>query len=338
MERINQIESFDKNENELLNNAVKKIESKFGKGVIKDLNEEYNWSSNTISSGSISLDNALTIGGFPKGRIIEIFGNESSGKTTIAMQTVAECQKSGGKVAYIDAENAIDINYIKTLGVDIDKLLLAQPDSGEQAFTIIDALIKTGQIDLIVVDSVAALIPQSELDGEVFDQNIGAHARLMSKGLRMIQSSVSKHNVCVIFINQLREKVGVMFGNPEVTTGGRALKFYSSMRLEVKKSELIKSGNDAIGIKSKITIVKNKLGSPFKNCFVDIFFGKGFDYKNELINFAIAYEIIQKKGSWFYFNEQKLGQGRNQLDEYLNNNLDLYETIKSETFKHINNS
>ncbi len=321
----------EKEKNTILDDAMKKIENKFGKGVIRHTNDFLEWKDNVISTGSINLDNALSIGGFPKGRIIEIYGNESSGKTTIAMQTVAECQRAGGRVAYIDAENAIDINYVKKIGVDVDSLLLAQPESGEQAFTIIDSLIKTDQIDLIVVDSVAALIPQSELDGEVFEQNIGAHARLMSKGLRMVQNSISKHNVCVIFINQLREKVGVMFGNPEITTGGRALKFFSTIRLEVKKAELLKEGNEPIGIKSKVTVVKNKVGVPLKVTYIDIFFGKGFDYRNELTNFAIAYNIIKKNGSWFYFNEEKLGQGRAQLDEYLELHSNIYEEIKTQT-------
>ena len=321
----------NKENNLILDDAMKKIENKFGKGVIKHSNDFLEWKDNVISTGSINLDNALSVGGFPKGRIIEIYGNESSGKTTIALQTVCECQKAGGRVAYIDAENALDINYIKKIGVNTDELLLAQPESGEQAFTIIDSLIKTDQIDLIVVDSVAALIPQSELDGEVFEQNIGAHARLMSKGLRMVQNSISKHNVCVIFINQLREKVGVMFGNPEITTGGRALKFFSTIRLEVKKSELIKEGNEPIGIKSKVTVVKNKIGVPLRNCFIDIFFGKGFDYRNELTNFAIGYNIIKKNGSWFYYNDEKLGQGRAQVDELLKNNNELFEKIKEDT-------
>ncbi len=324
-----------KEKNPILDDAMKKIETKFGKGIIKHTNDFLEWKENVISTGSINLDNALTVGGFPKGRIIEIYGNESSGKTTIALQTVAECQKAGGKVAYIDAENALDINYIKKIGVNTDELLLAQPESGEQAFTIIDSLIKTDQIDLIVVDSVAALIPQSELDGEVFEQNIGAHARLMSKGLRMVQNSISKHNVCVIFINQLREKVGVMFGNPEITTGGRALKFFSTIRLEVKKSELIKEGNEPIGIKSKVNVVKNKIGVPLRNCYIDIFFGKGFDYHNEIINFAISYNIVKKNGSWFYYNDEKLGQGRLQTDEYLRNNPEIFEAIKEQTLSQV---
>lgn len=315
-----------------LESAIKKMETKFGKGIFKDNNFD-NWNENVISTGSINLDKALGINGLPKGRIIEIYGNESSGKTTIALQTVVECQKNGGRVAYIDAENALDINYMKKIGVNTDQLILAQPDSGEQAFTIIDSLIKTGQIDLIVVDSVAALIPQSELDGDVFEQNIGAHARLMSKGLRMIQSSISKYNTCVIFINQMREKVGVMFGNPEITTGGRALKFFSSIRLEVRKSELIKDGSEPIGITSKVTVVKNKIGIPLKVAYIDIFFGKGFDYTNEIVNFAISYNIIKKNGSWFSYGDVKLGQGKNQTLDFLAKNNDIFEEIKRKTLE-----
>lgn len=312
-------------ENKIFDEAIKEIDKKYGKGTITNGQLE---NVDVISSGSISLDNTLGIKGFPKGRIVEIFGNESSGKTTIALQAAAQCLNQGGKVAYIDAENALDINYLIGIGIDPEKLLIAHPESGEQAFNIIDALIKTKVIDLIVVDSVAALIPESELKGEVGDQNIGAHARLMSKGLRMIQNSISRSNVCVIFINQLREKVGIMFGNPEVTTGGRALKFFSSIRLDVRKSELLKNGNDAIGIKTKVTVVKNKLAPPLKHCFIDIFFGKGYDYKNEIINFAIDYEVITKSGSWYYFDNNKICQGRTTLDVELNNNTDLYNQIK----------
>ncbi len=326
---------MEKNENNELELAIKKMESKFGKGIFKEDNFT-NWDDNVISTGSLNLDNALGINGLPKGRIIEIYGNESCGKTTIALQAAKECQKQNGRVAYIDAENALDINYVKSIGVDPEKMLLAQPESGEQAFTIIDSLIKTGQIDLIIVDSVAALIPQVELDGDVFDQNIGAHARLMSKGLRMIQNSISKHNVCVVFINQMREKVGIMFGNPEVTTGGRALKFFSSIRMEVRKSELIKDGNEPVGITTKVTITKNKIGIPLKVAYVDIFFGKGFDYTNEIVNFAINYNIIKKNGSWFSYDDKKIAQGKNQTLEVLTNNKELFEEIKLKTLSMIN--
>lgn len=321
---------MEKKENNELDLAIKKMESKFGKGIFKEDNFN-DWSNNVISTGSLNLDNALGINGLPRGRIIEIYGNESCGKTTIALQTAKECQLNGGRVAYIDAENALDINYVKNIGVDIDKMILAQPESGEQAFTIIDSLIKTGQVDLIIVDSVAALIPQSELDGDVFDQNIGAHARLMSKGLRMIQNSISKYNVCIVFINQMREKVGVMFGNPEVTTGGRALKFFASIRMEVRKSELIKDGNEPIGITTKVTITKNKIGIPLKVAYVDIFFGKGFDYTNEILNFAINYNIIKKNGSWFSYEDKKIAQGKNQTLEVLSNDKMLFDEIKNKT-------
>lgn len=319
---------MENQELKIFNETIKEIEKKYGKGSLKMMSDDLK-DIDVISTGSIHLDNALGINGLPKGRIIEIYGNESSGKTTVALQVVAECQKSNGRVAYIDAENALDYKYIKNIGINLDELIVATPEHGEQAFSIIDALIKTNFIDLIVVDSVAALIPQSELNANIGDQNIGLHARLMSKGLRMIQGAISKSNVCVIFINQLREKVGVMFGNPEVTTGGRALKFYSSIRMEVKKNELLKNGSDIEGIKSKITIVKNKLSPPMKTCFIDIFFGKGFDYNNDIINFAIEYEIIKKSGSWFFYNDKKLGQGRAQLILFLNENEIIFNEIKN---------
>lgn len=317
-------------EDKLFNEAIKEIDKKYGKGSLVQCDLK---NVDVIKTGSALLDQTLGIGGFPKGRIIEIFGNESSGKTTIALQSVAECLNNNGRVAYIDAENSLDINYITAMGIDPNKLLIARPESGEQAFSIIDALIKTNMIDLIVVDSVAALVPESELKGEISDQNIGAHARLMSKGLRMLQNTISKSNVCVIFINQLREKVGIMFGNPEVTTGGRALKFFSSIRLDVRKSELLKSGNDVTGIKTKITVVKNKLAPPLKHCFVDIFFGKGYDYKNEIINFALDYEIIKKSGSWLYYGDKKICQGKTQLENHLKENNELFELIKNDVLK-----
>lgn len=321
---------METNESKLFDQAINEIDKKYGKGTLVQCDLK---NVDVLKSGSVILDKALGIGGFPKGRIIEIFGNESSGKTTIALQAVAECLNNDGRVAYIDAENALDINYIISMGIDPNKLLLARPENGEQAFSVIDALIKTNMIDLIVVDSVAALIPESELNGEMTDQNIGAHARLMSKGLRMLQGTISKTNVCVIFINQLREKVGVMFGNPEITTGGRALKFFSSIRLDVRKSELLKSGNEIKGIKTKVTVVKNKLAPPLKHCFIDIFFGKGYDYKNEIINFAIDYEIIKKSGSWLYYGDKKLCQGRNQLEKYLKDDIELFNLIKNDVLR-----
>lgn len=318
------------NENKILSEAIKEIEKKFGKETFNNIE---NFNVQSINSGSYILNNTLGINGFPRGRIVEIFGNESSGKTTIALQAIKACLEDGGNVAYIDAENSLDAKHIEKLGIDPSKVLIANPEYGEQAFSIVDALIKTNLIDLIIIDSVAALIPKSELDGDINDSVVGSHARLMSKGLRMIQSTIAKSKTCVIFINQVREKVGIMFGNNETTTGGRALKFFSSLRLEVKRSELLKESNDVIGIKSKITVVKNKLAPPFKSCFIDIFFDKGFDAKKEIIDFAIEYEIIEKNGSWYSYENKKICQGRNQLDKYLNENLDIFEIIKAKVLE-----
>ena len=311
--------------NKPLNDAIKEMEKKFGKQTFEALNQD---NIGVISSGSISLNDAIGIGGFPKGRIVEIYGNESSGKTTIALQTAKECINNDGNVAYIDVENALNPKYISSLGIDLNKLLIAHPDNGEQAFALIDALLKTNMINLIVVDSVAALVPKQEIEGNIQDQSIGLHARMMSKGLRMIQGTIAKSDACVIFINQIREKVGVMFGNPEITTGGRALRFFSSLRLDVRKTELLKEGNEVLGIKSKISVIKNKMAPPFKTCFIDIFFDKGFDYFKEIISFAIDYEIITKSGTWFYFNEIKLGQGKSQSEKYINDHPDLFKEIK----------
>lgn len=318
-------------ENKLFDEALKDIEKKFGKNTFNNIE---NFNVQTFSSGSISLDKIIG-GGFPRGRIIEIYGNESSGKTTIALQAIKSCLNINGHVAYIDAENSLDSNYIESLGIDLNKMLISNPDNGEQAFSIIDALIKTNLIDLIVVDSVAALVPKSELDLDIDNHVVGAHARLMSKGLRMIQSTIAKSKTCVIFINQVREKVGVLFGNNEITTGGRALKFFSSLRLDVKRSELLKSGNDVIGIKSKVTVTKNKISSPFKSCYIDIFFGRGFDIKKEIIDFAIEYEIIKRNGSWYSFKDIKIAQGRSQLDNYIENNSNEYDEIKNEVMQRI---
>ncbi len=313
------------NENKILDNALKEIEKKFGKETFNKID---NFNVETIESGSYVLNSALGINGFPRGRIIEIYGNESSGKTTIALQAIKACLNNNGNVAYIDAENALDAKYIENIGIDPNKLLVANPEYGEQAFSIVDALIKTNMIDLIVVDSVAALTPKSEIEGDVNDQTMGSHARLMSKGLRMIQSTIAKSKTSVIFINQVREKVGVLFGNNEVTTGGRALKFFSSIRLEVKRSELLKNGTEIVGIKSKIIVTKNKLAPPFKTCFIDIFFGKGFDSKKEIIDFAIEYEIIDKNGSWYFIDGKKICQGKNQLEAYFDSNIEEFENIK----------
>lgn len=281
-------------EQKALELAIKEIEKKFGKDTFS---QTENFNNEVIKTGSFLLDNAIGVGGLPKGKIIEIYGNESSGKTTIALQCVKESISSGGSVAYIDAECSIDSKYLTSLGIDPSKLLIATPEYGEQAFSIIDALIKTNMVDLIVVDSVAALVPKVDVESSMEDQSMGTHARMMSKGLKIIQTSLSKSKTTIIFINQVREKIGVMFGNNETTTGGRALKFFSCIRLDVRRSELIKSGSDVIGIKSKITVTKNKVAPPFKVCFVDIFFNKGFDPTKEIIDFAIEYEIIKKSGS-----------------------------------------
>ena len=280
-----------------------------------------------ISSGSLSIDNVLGVGGFPKGRIIEIYGPESSGKTTLALQAIAECQKAQGKCAFIDAEHAIDPKYAKALGVDVDELILSQPDSGEQALEIAEVLIKSGAIDLIVIDSVAALVPQAELDGEMGDSNIGLHARLMSKAMRKLAGTMSANNCTAIFINQLREKVGVMFGNPEVTTGGRALKFYSSIRLEVRKGEPIKNGSDVIGNKVNVKCAKNKVAPPFKSCTVEIYYGEGISHLSEIVALGVEYGIIEKSGSWYSYKGEKVGQGAESVRAFLKANPEIDSEI-----------
>lgn len=315
------------NEQKIFDEAIKQIQEQFGKGSITSLiaNDK---NIEVIPSGSIQLDRALGVGGYPKGKIIEIYGNESSGKSTLAMQAVASCQKINGKCAYIDVEHSLDAKYCIANGIDLSKLLLAQPDSGEQAFALIEALIKTGMIDLIVVDSVAALVPQAEIDGEIQDQTIGLHARLMSKGLRLIENLLAKYNTTIIFINQIREKIGVMFGNNETTTGGRALKFYSSIRIELKRSELIKRGTDCIGIRSCAKIVKNKVAPPLFRAYIDIYFNEGIDHTSEIIDYALESEVIEKRGAWYYFNDKKIGQGKDATKQFLLNNIDVFDEIK----------
>lgn len=316
----------DKRE-QLLNEALRQIEKQYGKGSVMKLGERANVDIDVISSGSLSIDYALGVGGFPKGRIIEIYGPESSGKTTLALQAIAECQKGGGKAAFIDAEHAIDPRYAKALGVDIDELILSQPDSGEQALEIAEVLIKSGAIDLVVVDSVAALVPQAELDGEMGDSNIGLQARLMSKAMRKLAGAMNANNCTTIFINQLREKVGVMFGNPETTTGGRALKFYSSIRVEVRKSEAIKSGTEVIGNKVNIKVAKNKVAPPFKTCQVEIYYGEGISHLSEVISLGVDHDIIEKSGTWFAYNGEKIGQGKEAVRAYLLNNPEIDKEI-----------
>ena len=320
----------DEKKDQLLNDALKAIEKEYGKGSIMKLGDRAAVSVDAIPSGSLALDKALGIGGYPKGRIIEIFGPESSGKTTLALHAIAECQKQGGRCAFIDAENAIDPVYAKHLGVDIDELILSQPDSGEQALDITELLIKSGAIDLVVVDSVAALVPQAELDGEMGDASVGLQARLMSKAMRKLAGVMNHSNTTAIFINQLREKVGVMFGNPETTPGGRALKFYSSVRLDVRRSETLKNGADAYGNVTKIKVVKNKVAPPFKTATVNIIYGEGISHSDELINLAVENDIIEKTGAWFSYEGEKIGQGINSVREYLKTHPEFEEKVTAQ--------
>ncbi len=320
----------DEKKDQLLQDALKAIEKEYGKGSIMRLGDRAAVSVDAIPSGSLALDKALGIGGYPKGRIIEIFGPESSGKTTLALHAIAECQKQGGRCAFIDAENAIDPVYAKHLGVDIDELILSQPDSGEQALDITELLIKSGAIDLVVVDSVAALVPQAELDGEMGDASVGLQARLMSKAMRKLAGVMNHSNTTAIFINQLREKVGIMFGNPETTPGGRALKFYSSVRLDVRRSETLKNGGDAYGNVTKIKVVKNKVAPPFKTATVNIIYGEGISHADELISLAVENDIIEKAGAWFSYEGEKIGQGINSVREYLKSHPEFEEKVSAQ--------
>ena len=303
-----------------LDQVLLDIEKQFGKGSVMKLGENEHREIDTISSGSLSLDIALGIGGYPKGRIIEIFGPESSGKTTFALHAIAEAQKLGGRVAFIDAEHALDPTYAAKIGVNINELLLSQPDNGEQALEICEALVRSGAISVIVIDSVAALVPQAEIEGEMGDSHVGLQARLMSQALRKLSGAINKTNTIAIFINQLREKVGVMFGNPETTPGGRALKFYSSIRLDIRRSEQIKDGTNIIGNKTSIKVVKNKMAPPFKSCNVDIMYGEGVSKEGEIIDLGSEAAIIDKSGAWYAYNGEKIGQGKENAKEYLKNN------------------
>lgn len=318
------------NKEKALDDAIKQIEKKFGKGSVMKLGDRASVDVDVIPSGSLTLDLALGIGGYPKGRIIEIYGPESSGKTTLTLHAIAECQKQGGKAAFIDAEHAIDPVYAKNLGVDVDELILSQPDSGEQGLEIAEMLVRSGVIDLVVVDSVAALVPQVELDGEMSDQNMGLQARLMSKALRKLSGIMNKTSCTVIFINQLREKIGVMFGNPETTTGGRALKFYSSVRIEIRRSEQIKISGDVVGNKANIKVVKNKVAPPFKTTQVDIIYGKGISHDGEVLDLAIQYDIIEKSGAWYAYKGEKIGQGRENAKAYLNDHPEIMEEVETQ--------
>ena len=317
--------------NSALETALKQIEKSYGKGAIMRLGQNCGLNVEAISTGSLTLDSATGIGGLPRGRIVEIYGPESSGKTTLALHVVAEAQKAGGEAAFIDAEHALDPVYASHLGVDIDSLLVSQPDNGEQALEITEALVRSGALDVVVVDSVAALVPRAEIDGEMGDSHVGLHARLMSQALRKLAGAISKSNTILIFINQLREKVGVMYGNPEVTTGGRALKYYASMRIDVRKVEQLKgTGGEFIGSRTKAKIVKNKVAPPFKTAEFDIMFGKGIAVEGEILDLAVQYDIVHKSGAWFSYNDERLGQGRDNVRELFRTNKALREEIEAQ--------
>lgn len=317
-----------------LDQVLQDIEKQFGKGSVMKLGSNEVRQIDVIPSGSIALDMILGIGGYPKGRIIEIYGPESSGKTTFALHAIAEAQKLGGRVAFIDAENSLDPQYAQKLGVNIDELLLSQPDNGEQALEICEALVRSGAISVIVIDSVAALVPQAEIEGEMGDSHVGLQARLMSQALRKLAGVINKTNTIAIFINQLREKVGVMFGNPEVTPGGRALKFYSSIRLEIRRAEAIKLGTDIVGNKTTIKVVKNKMAPPFKSCTVDIMYGEGVSHEGELVDLASDANIIEKSGAWYSYNGEKIGQGKENVKELLKKNPKLASEIEDKIRVH----
>ena len=314
-----------------LDQVLADIEKQFGKGSIMKLGESKHMEVEVVSSGSLSLDIALGVGGYPKGRIIEIYGPESSGKTTFALHAIAEAQKAGGRAAFIDAEHALDPAYAKALGVNIDELLLSQPDTGEQALEICDALVKSEAVSIIVIDSVAALVPQAEIDGEMGDSHVGLQARLMSQALRKLSGNINKTKTTAIFINQLREKVGVMFGNPETTPGGRALKFYSTIRLDVRRSESLKIGDSVVGNRTTVKVVKNKVAPPFKAAVVDIMYGEGVSREGELIDLAVNAGIVEKSGAWFAYNGEKLGQGKENVKLLLKENIILRDEIEQKT-------
>ena len=308
--------------------TIDKIENDYGKGTIMTLGDQPKWDVQVIPSGSIALDHALGIGGYPRGRIVEIYGPESSGKTTLAIHAIAEAQKAGGIAAMIDAEHAFDRSYAQALGVNLETLLISQPDNGEQALEIADNLIRSGAIDIIVIDSVAALTPKAEIEGEMGDNKVGLQARLMSQALRKLTANIAKTNTCCIFINQLREKIGVMFGNPETTTGGNALKFYASVRLDVRRTTQLKDGDEALGNRTKVKVVKNKMAPPFKKAEFDIVYGEGISHIAEIVDLAVSFDIIHKSGSWFSYNDQKLAQGMAAVKQLLKDNLELCQEIE----------
>ena len=313
-----------------LDTAIRQIEKNFGKGAVMRLGDRPDLQVDAIPTGSLALDAALGIGGVPKGRIIEIYGPESSGKTTLALHVLAQAQKAGGEVAFIDAEHALDIGYARALGVNVEDMLVSQPDTGEQALEITEALVRSGAIDVIVVDSVAALVPRAEIEGEMGDSFVGLHARLMSQALRKLAGAINKTNCIVIFINQLREKVGVMYGNPEVTTGGRALKFYASVRIDVRRIETLKNGSEMIGNRTRAKVVKNKMAPPFREAEFDIMYGEGISMLGELIDLGVKLDLVQKSGSWYSMGETRIGQGRDSAKQYLRDNPEVAEKLESD--------
>ena len=317
-----------------LDMALEQIEKQFGKGSIMKLGEKTDTRISTVPSGSLALDTALGIGGYPRGRIIEVYGPESSGKTTVALHAIAEVQEKGGQAAFIDAEHALDPVYAQKLGVNIEELLLSQPDTGEQALEIAEALVRSGAVDIVVVDSVAALVPKAEIEGDMGDSHVGLQARLMSQALRKLSGAINKSKTIAIFINQIREKVGVMFGNPETTPGGRALKFYSSVRLEVRRAEQLKQGNDVMGNKTRIKVVKNKVAPPFRTAEVDIMYGEGISKEGEIIDLGTELDIVQKSGSWYSYEEERLGQGRENAKQFLKENKDIMLMIQEQIREH----
>ena len=324
----------EKNKDKALEQVLADIEKQFGAGAIMKLGSDEHTKIDVTSSGSLSLDIALGVGGFPKGRIIEIYGPESSGKTTIALQAIAEVQKLGGRAAFIDAEHALDPVYAKALGVDINELLLSQPDTGEQALEICEALVRSEAVNIVVIDSVAALVPQAEIDGEMGDSHVGLQARLMSQALRKLSGTINKTKTTAIFINQLREKVGVMFGNPETTPGGRALKFYATIRLDIRRAEQIKQGDQIIGNKTNIKVVKNKVAPPFKTATVDIMYGEGVSREGEIIDIASSLDILDKSGAWYSYNGEKIGQGKENVKIYLKEHPELKDELEGKIREH----
>lgn len=329
-------EKLNAEKTKALENAMRQIEKDFGKGSIMKLGEaSAKMNIEVIPTGALSLDIALGVGGIPRGRVIEIYGPESSGKTTVALHMIAETQKIGGYAAFIDAEHALDPEYARKLGVDVDNLLISQPDNGEQALEIADALVRSGAIDIIVIDSVAALVPRAEIEGEMGDSHVGLQARLMSQALRKLTGIISKSKCATVFINQIREKVGVMFGNPETTTGGRALKFYSTVRMDVRRIETLKNGNDMIGNRTRVKIVKNKVAPPFRRAEFDIMFGEGISHSGEIIDLGADLGIIKKSGSWYSYNDTKLGQGRDAAKQCIMDNPELAEELEGLIFEEL---